>query len=223
MRPAAEPAGPQVTRLGWAPRARASCLLPAQCWVFWRSTCRSWTWHSCRCASAQLLPPTVTEGAVQDGMKQRWPSDAVQRQVEDAVCSAHASAVLTFDARGVSGHPNHVDTHVGVLAWAAAQQQGAAVECWLLVRALLLCGTLHRAHPVSTALRRAPALRPSSRARCWRRSRRWPPHAAEAPVPASLRPHSVWRAGRWRSIAASTCGSARCSSPLPRAPSPTRS
>lgn len=37
--------------------------------------------------------------------------------------------VITFDAGGVSGHPNHVDTHRGVAAYA---RQSNAVPCYEL-------------------------------------------------------------------------------------------
>ncbi len=65
-------------------------------------------------------------------MRQRWPVEAVRQHVDDAVRAVGARTVVTFDAHGVSGHVNHVDTHLGVLAWAAAHPVGADV--WVLVR-----------------------------------------------------------------------------------------
>jgi N-acetylglucosaminylphosphatidylinositol deacetylase len=37
--------------------------------------------------------------------------------VETAVRRAKADVVLTFDSEGVSGHPNHVAAHRGVVRW----------------------------------------------------------------------------------------------------------
>ena len=72
--------------------------------------------------------------SLQDGMQERWPEPIIAKLVDAAVCTARAKAVVTFDARGVSGHGNHVATHRGVLAWLQAHRGGVA--CWLLVRAL---------------------------------------------------------------------------------------
>ncbi len=65
-------------------------------------------------------------------MRERWPEPLVAQLVGSSVRAVQAAAVLTFDARGVSGHANHVATHRGVLAWAATEQRGT--DCWLLVR-----------------------------------------------------------------------------------------
>lgn len=64
-------------------------------------------------------------------MQERWPEVVVAQLVGAAARSIQPAAVVTFDARGVSGHANHVATHRGVLAWAQAQR----THCWLLVRA----------------------------------------------------------------------------------------
>ena len=66
-------------------------------------------------------------------MHERWPHDVIARLVASAVQTTRASAVVTFDTVGVSGHANHIATHQGVLAWAQASQRSG--HCWLLVRA----------------------------------------------------------------------------------------
>jgi N-acetylglucosaminylphosphatidylinositol deacetylase len=73
----------------------------------------------------------LTGSAAQDGLRERWSEHLVAQLVGDAARAVRARSVLTFDARGVSGHPNHVATYRGVLAWARAQR---GVDCWLLVR-----------------------------------------------------------------------------------------
>ena len=74
-------------------------------------------------------------------MQERWPEPIIAKLVDASVCATRAKAVVTFDARGVSGHVNHVATHRGVLTW--LQGHGGGVACWLLVRAsqtvMLLC------------------------------------------------------------------------------------
>jgi N-acetylglucosaminylphosphatidylinositol deacetylase len=62
----------------------------------------------------------LDDAALQDGMRSLWPPATVARHVDAAVRRWGADAVLTFDGRGVSGHPNHVATHAGVLAYLAA-------------------------------------------------------------------------------------------------------
>ena len=67
-------------------------------------------------------------------MQERWPESIIAKLVDASVRTTRAKAVVTFDARGVSGHGNHVATHRGVLAWLQAHRGG--VTCWLLVRAI---------------------------------------------------------------------------------------
>jgi LmbE family N-acetylglucosaminyl deacetylase len=44
----------------------------------------------------------------------------------------HSVQVVTFDELGVSGHPNHISTHYGVLQW--HRQSNASSEVLFLVR-----------------------------------------------------------------------------------------
>ena len=57
--------------------------------------------------------------AMPDGMKANWPAGVVAGEVEAVVARHSIQAVVTFDAGGVSGHPNHIHTHRGVLHWAS--------------------------------------------------------------------------------------------------------
>uniref|UniRef100_A0A7S0AKN3 N-acetylglucosaminylphosphatidylinositol deacetylase n=1 Tax=Pyrodinium bahamense TaxID=73915 RepID=A0A7S0AKN3_9DINO len=50
---------------------------------------------------------------LQDGFR-AWPEDVVARHVQKFVEDCGASLILTFDDHGVSGHPNHVSTSLGV-------------------------------------------------------------------------------------------------------------
>jgi len=71
----------------------------------------------------------VDSPQLQDGMAQRWTAEEVAACVGRAASDCAARTVVTFDALGVSGHPNHRDTHLGVLRWA---QQAQGVACWVL-------------------------------------------------------------------------------------------
>ncbi|PRW58201.1 N-acetylglucosaminyl-phosphatidylinositol de-N-acetylase isoform C [Chlorella sorokiniana] len=62
----------------------------------------------------------VDDPQLQDGMQQRWPADVVAEHVAAAVQRLQPSRVYTFDAGGVSGHPNHLAVCAGVLRWWAA-------------------------------------------------------------------------------------------------------
>jgi len=60
---------------------------------------------------------------LQDGW-QKWPSSHVAHKALRFLVESKASALLTFDERGVSGHPNHISASEGVLeAWQLAQKQ----------------------------------------------------------------------------------------------------
>lgn len=54
-------------------------------------------------------------GELQDGFAHVWNDDAVAEAIYEYIGSRGAPAwLLTFDGWGVSGHPNHRDTHRGV-------------------------------------------------------------------------------------------------------------
>lgn len=59
----------------------------------------------------------VNDLKMRDGFNEKWPEDVVAARVETAVRRAKADVVLTFDSGGVSGHPNHVAAHRGVVRW----------------------------------------------------------------------------------------------------------
>lgn len=57
---------------------------------------------------------------LQDGMKNNWSAEAIEREIEhcsfsfDLVNQSCSLKILTFDSRGISGHPNHIDCLSGV-------------------------------------------------------------------------------------------------------------
>mmetsp|Transcript_25244 Transcript_25244/g.63208 ORF Transcript_25244/g.63208 Transcript_25244/m.63208 type:complete len:288 (-) Transcript_25244:90-953(-) len=59
----------------------------------------------------------VDDPRMRDGFGERWPAGVVASHVEASVRRVAADVVLTFDTQGVSGHPNHIATYRGVLAW----------------------------------------------------------------------------------------------------------
>ncbi|CAN0434024.1 unnamed protein product, partial [Hapterophycus canaliculatus] len=50
----------------------------------------------------------VEHPRLQDGSTEDWPADVVSSHVSDFVRKFGIKTVLTFDERGVSGHPDHV-------------------------------------------------------------------------------------------------------------------
>jgi len=50
---------------------------------------------------------------LQDGFRE-WPLEVVARHVREFLEDSKSSLVLTFDDVGVSGHPNHISTSLGV-------------------------------------------------------------------------------------------------------------
>ncbi|CAI5497526.1 unnamed protein product [Closterium sp. Naga37s-1] len=56
---------------------------------------------------AQQCVEVVDHPQLQDGMDQSWPSDVIAGFVTDFVKRHQIKTLLTFDAWGVSGHPNH--------------------------------------------------------------------------------------------------------------------
>lgn len=66
---------------------------------------------------------------LQDGPQQHWPPEAVAWVVEDYCRRYGVTVVVTFDAWGVSGHPNHRAVHQGC---AALRSLPAAPLVWAL-------------------------------------------------------------------------------------------
>jgi len=76
----------------------------------------------------------VNDSKLKDGFKEAWPEETIAARVEASVRRLDANVVLTFDAKGVSGHPNHVAAYRGVRRWAAAARKiSASPEAWALV------------------------------------------------------------------------------------------
>lgn len=78
----------------------------------------------------------VNDSKLKDGFKEVWPEETVAAYVEASVRRLDANVVLTFDERGVSGHPNHVAAYRGVRRWAADVRKTSASpspEAWALV------------------------------------------------------------------------------------------
>lgn len=100
----------------------------------------------------------VDDAELRDGMATEWPEAAVARAVEAELKrrGGAVGAVVTFDARGVSGHANHAAVHRGVAALLAARGRALGVsEAWQLA-------TLNPLRKFSAALERlvAPYLAP---------------------------------------------------------------
>ena len=78
----------------------------------------------------------VNDSKLKDGFQEVWPEETVAAYVEASVRRLDANVVLTFDERGVSGHPNHVAAYRGVRRWAADVRKTSASpspEAWALV------------------------------------------------------------------------------------------
>jgi N-acetylglucosaminylphosphatidylinositol deacetylase len=78
------------------------------------------------CAILGVLAERVKvmdDPALQDGMQSHWPSDAVAKHVQHFAEQHSLNTLLTFDDKGVSGHPNHIACCRGVLQFAAATER----------------------------------------------------------------------------------------------------
>lgn len=76
-------------------------------------------YHSCSLLGIQQTHVTIVEDAkLQDGFENLWDRHTVARYISDSIISIEAEVLITFDAHGVSGHPNHSSVWAGViLAW----------------------------------------------------------------------------------------------------------
>lgn len=77
----------------------------------------------------------VDDAQLQDGMQTAWPLEAIAAHVEAAAKRWRPQTLVTFDAGGVSGHPNHIAVAAGVARAAAAlRAEGfSGLELWQLV------------------------------------------------------------------------------------------
>lgn len=102
--------------------------------------------------SLGISPSDVHVGRFDDGMDKIWEAERVAATVADTVTITNASFIITFDAWGVTGHPNHVAAHRGVKAYAST---AGAIPCFALesvnaarkfvgsVADILISGALH--------------------------------------------------------------------------------
>jgi len=81
-------------------------------------------------ATLGVPPDRVTVLSFRDGMQQRWDVDAAAAAVSDAVAASAAALVISFDAGGVTGHPNHAAVAAAVLAYASRAPN--PVPCYAL-------------------------------------------------------------------------------------------
>eukprot|EP00698_Gefionella_okellyi_P023800 TRINITY_DN8236_c0_g1_i2.p1 TRINITY_DN8236_c0_g1~~TRINITY_DN8236_c0_g1_i2.p1 ORF type:complete len:194 (-),score=50.91 TRINITY_DN8236_c0_g1_i2:304-885(-) len=56
----------------------------------------------------------IDDPQLQDGMKNEWPADVIAQRVLSYVQQYGINVVITFDSYGISGHPNHIATYMGV-------------------------------------------------------------------------------------------------------------
>ena len=79
----------------------------------------------------------VDDAALRDGFEEKWPVEAVAAQVDAAARRVGAETVVTFDAGGISGHPNHTATYRGVLYWMLSEDYRETLrgvrQVWSLV------------------------------------------------------------------------------------------
>ena len=76
----------------------------------------------------------VNDSKLRDGFKEVWPEETVAARVRASVQRIDADIVVTFDARGVSGHPNHIAAYRGVRRWLFdSEKTSASPEAWTLV------------------------------------------------------------------------------------------
>jgi N-acetylglucosaminylphosphatidylinositol deacetylase len=87
------------------------------------------------CVSLGILAERVSvidDPALQDGMQSNWPSTAVAKHVQHFAERQSLNTLLTFDDKGVSGHPNHIACCRGVLQFAAATERSPIITVLLL-------------------------------------------------------------------------------------------
>jgi len=67
------------------------------------------------------------EDIFHDGMNQNWPADVIAKTVNEYQEKWKIDTIVTFDQYGVSGHPNHIQTHFGVLKYAKSKRRKCKV------------------------------------------------------------------------------------------------
>lgn len=69
------------------------------------------------CAQLGIPPEHVTvidHDELRDGPNAKWPAARIAALVDSELRRCCAQRVLTFDERGITRHPNHIDVHRGV-------------------------------------------------------------------------------------------------------------
>jgi N-acetylglucosaminylphosphatidylinositol deacetylase len=74
----------------------------------------------------------VDDPLLQDGMVSTWDTEHAVRYVREAVDQCDATAVLTFDAKGVSGHPNHMATFRAVTSSLSTLKSNRRIRAYSL-------------------------------------------------------------------------------------------
>eukprot|EP00811_Abedinium_folium_P004337 NODE_13994_length_1134_cov_9.966236.p1 GENE.NODE_13994_length_1134_cov_9.966236~~NODE_13994_length_1134_cov_9.966236.p1 ORF type:complete len:290 (+),score=65.32 NODE_13994_length_1134_cov_9.966236:129-998(+) len=74
----------------------------------------------------------LDEANLQDGMTREWPLEEVAAAVRHAVDDWRIESVVSFDAGGVSGHPNHAACCNGVVHWYTSTDPAADLRVWAL-------------------------------------------------------------------------------------------
>lgn len=67
----------------------------------------------------------VEDGRTQDGPARPWDTGFIAARVAEVANQHPVGVIVTFDSRGVSSHPNHIDVHRGV---SLLLQRGASTE-----------------------------------------------------------------------------------------------
>jgi len=92
------------------------------------------------CRAAGILDSNiiaVDDPRLRDGMNEHWPADAIAQYLLRH--AADAEAIVTFDGKGISRHPNHIAVHEGVkLFLTNKRQQGEDCRGLALVTTNLL-------------------------------------------------------------------------------------
>jgi N-acetylglucosaminylphosphatidylinositol deacetylase len=76
--------------------------------------------QSCKFLELQEGPIVIDDPDLKDGMQNRWAKELVSNQIDKILRNMAANdqavdIIITFDERGVSGHPNHIDVHHGLM------------------------------------------------------------------------------------------------------------
>lgn len=107
-----------------------------------RGSCRHLGIRTCLCPAAlsRATTPDGKEDSFVDGFEQQWRAEDVAAAIGEAVGVVDADCVVSFDSRGVSGHPNHRALFHGLTQYANADGSRR-------------CLALESLHPVLTPIK----------------------------------------------------------------------